>query len=154
MTRRFSVPLDEADELSDEILFLPDATASDWAAIFGLAQSRTFHAGDPLVYAGEPDRAIYLLVDGRVQVVTGGAPLKEIEAPSVLGEVAFLDGGPRSAGLVAATDGEIVRFDVDAYEVLSAQQPDLARRMALDLGRIAALRLRLLSAREHHPLNP
>lgn len=152
--RRFSVPLDEADEQAGEVLFLPDATAADWAQIFGHATSYHFHDDDPIAYAGDPDRALYLLVDGSVRVTTGGAPLKTIEAPSVLGEVAFLDGGPRSAGLVGVGDGEIVRFDLAAFEELSAQDPDLARRMALDLGRIAALRLRLLSSRDHYPLGP
>lgn len=149
----FSVPLDSGDETAEEILFLPEATGSDWASIFNHAESFVFHAEDPIVYAGDPDRALYLLVDGVVRVVTGGKPLKEIEAPSVLGEIAFLDGGPRSAGLIGVTDGELVRFDMTAFDALSAENPDLARRMALDLGRIAALRLRLLSARDHHSLD-
>lgn len=154
MTRRFSVPLDDADEPAEEVLFLPEATGSDWAAIFSHATAYVFHPGDPIAYAGEPDRALYLLVEGRVQITTGGEPLKEIDAPSVLGEVAFLDGGPRSAGIVAVSEGEVVRFDMDAYGALAERDPDLARRMALDLGRIAALRLRLLSARDHYPLGP
>ena len=154
MTRRFSVPLDEADEPAEEVLFLPEASGSDWAEIFSHATAYVFHPQDPIAYAGDPDRALYLLVEGRVQITTNGTPLKEVEAPSVLGEVAFLDGGPRSAGIVALTDGEVVRFDIDAYGALSESNPDLARRMALDLGRIAALRLRMLSARDHWPLAP
>lgn len=153
MTRRFSVPLDSADEVSEEVLFLPEASGNDWAAIFRHGESFIFHPEDPIVYAGDPDRALYLLVDGRVRVTTGGAPLKEIEAPSVLGEIAFLDGGPRSAGLVGVTEGELMRFDMAAFEALSAQDPDLARRMALDLGRIAAMRLRLLSSRHRQTLD-
>ena len=153
MTRRFCVPLDEADELSDEVVFLPDAGAGDWARIFGFAKAATFHAGDPLVFAGETDRALYFLIEGRVRVVTGGAPVKAIDAPSVLGEIAFLDGGPRSAGLVAVTDGELARLDMDAYEALADEDSHLARRIALDLGRITALRLRSISARERYSLD-
>jgi CRP/FNR family transcriptional regulator, cyclic AMP receptor protein len=154
VTRRFSVPLDEADEPAEEVLFLPEASGSDWAEIFNHATAYVFHPGDRIAYAGEPDRALYLLVEGRVQITSGGEPLKEIDAPSVLGEVAFLDGGPRSAGIVALSEGEVVRFDMDAYGALAERNPDLGRRMALDLGRIAALRLRLLSARDDYPLGP
>jgi CRP/FNR family transcriptional regulator, cyclic AMP receptor protein len=82
-----------------------------------------------------------------VRVHGSGPAFKTIEAPSVLGEIAFLDGGPRSASLVAETDGELVRFDMDAFEALAAAEPDLGRRIALDLGRVAAVRLRLLSER-------
>lgn len=141
MTRRFIVPLEEQ---SDEVLFMPDATASDWACILAQAEFWRMEPGDVLVRAGEADRALWFLADGAVYVMDGDEVLKTIQAPSVLGEIAFLDGGPRSAGLVAATDAEVGRFDMDAFEALAAAEPDLARRMALDLGRVAALRLRLL----------
>lgn len=153
MTGPFTVPLDPGDEDADEVLLLPDASASDWAAIFEHAEDFVFSRGDPIVYAGDPDRALYLLVEGRVRVVMNGRDLKEIEAPSVLGEISFLDGGERSAGLVGVTDGEVARFDLAAFDELARQDPDLARRLALDLGRVAALRLRLMSARHHEPVH-
>lgn len=143
MTRRFIVPLQEH---FDEVVFLPDATASDWARILSLCKLMRMEPGDALVHAGEVDRSIWLLADGAVYVMNGRQVVKTIEAPSVLGEIAFLDGGPRSAGLVAATDAEVARFDIDAFEQLSADDPDLATRMALDLGRIVALRLRIMEA--------
>jgi CRP/FNR family cyclic AMP-dependent transcriptional regulator len=143
VTRRFIVPLEEA---SDEVLFLPDATASDWARILGHAEMLRAEPGDVLARAGESDRALWLLAEGAVFVMNGNEVVKTIEAPSVLGEIAFLDGGPRSAGLVAATDAEIARFDVAAFDALAGEDAPLAQRMALDLGRIAALRLRLVEA--------
>ena len=143
MTRRFIVPLQEH---FDEVVFLPDATASDWARILSLCKLQRMKPGDALVHAGEVDRAIYLLADGALYVMNGRQVVKTIEAPSVLGEIAFLDGGPRSAGLVAATDAEVARFDIEAFERLAADDPDLARKMALDLGRIVALRLRIMEA--------
>ena len=141
MTRRFIVPLEEH---ADEVLFLPDATASDWARILSHAQMWRLEPGDVLVRAGDAERALWLLAEGSVFVMNGDDVLKTIQAPSVLGEIAFLDGGPRSAGLVAATDAEVARFDFEAFEALAAEDGDLARRMALDLGRIAAMRLRLV----------
>lgn len=139
MNRRFIVPLEERP---DEVLFLPDATASDWARILGHSELWRAEPGDVLVRAGEVDAALWLLAEGAVLVMDGEEVVKTIEAPSVLGEIAFLDGGPRSAGLVAATDTEIARFDRDSFEALAAEDEALARRVALDLGRIAALRLR------------
>jgi CRP-like cAMP-binding protein len=143
VTRRFIVPLEERP---DEVLFLPDATASDWARIFGHAQLWRAAPGDVLIREGDDDHALWLLADGAVFVMDGDEVVKTIEAPSVLGEIAFLDGGPRSAGLVAATDAEVARFDRAGLEALAAEDEGLARRMALDLGRIAALRLRAMEA--------
>jgi CRP-like cAMP-binding protein len=134
-------------EDAEEVLFLPDATGSDWARIFSHASVYEFGQGEEIVSAGDDDRALYFLVEGRVRVARAGTAFKTIEGPSVLGEIAFLDGGPRSATLVAETAGELVRFDMPAFDALAGEDPELARRMALDLGRVAAVRLRLLSER-------
>jgi CRP/FNR family transcriptional regulator, cyclic AMP receptor protein len=143
VTRRFIVPLEEH---ADEVLFLPDADASDWARIFAHAELWRAEPGDVLARAGDTDGALWLLAEGAIFVMDGEEVVKTIEAPSVLGEIAFLDGGPRSAGLVAGTDAEIARFDHGSFEALAAEDETLARRMALDLGRIAALRLRAVEA--------
>ena len=138
--------MDEVREGEDEVLLLPDATAVDWAAIFKQADPLRLDAGQTLVKAGDTDASLYLLTDGTVEAIAG-APFKTIAAPSVLGEIAFLDGLPRTVTLVALTDCVVARIDRAAYDDLAVEEPDLARRLALDLGRIAALRLRLVSAR-------
>jgi CRP-like cAMP-binding protein len=143
VTRRFVVPLEEH---SDEVLFLPEATATEWARILGLAGLWRMEPGDVLVQAGETDRALWFLAEGAVNVLDGAEVVKTIEGPSVLGEIAFLDGGHRSAGLVAATEAEVARFDMEAFSALAAEDSELALRVALDLGRIAALRLRAVEA--------
>ena len=80
-----------------------------------------------------------------VQLPRGESPFKSIEAPAVVGELAFFDGRPRSATLEALSDVECARLDPAGFERLSAAEPDLARAMLLDLARILALRLRIAS---------
>jgi CRP/FNR family cyclic AMP-dependent transcriptional regulator len=143
VTRRYTVPLEEA---SDEVIFLPEADASQWSLILGHAELWRAEPGDVLVRAGDVDDTLWFLAEGAILVMSGGEVIKTVEAPSVLGEIAFLDGGVRSADLVAATDAEIARFDHAALEALAAEDAGLARRLALDLGRIAALRLRAVEA--------
>ncbi|MCA1671302.1 MAG: cyclic nucleotide-binding domain-containing protein [Actinobacteria bacterium] len=65
---------------------------------------------------------------------------------SVFGELSFFDGRPRSALVRAVTDGQLLRLSFDAFEVLSAKEPVLARSVLLDLGRILAARLRSTQA--------
>jgi CRP-like cAMP-binding protein len=144
VTRRFVVPLDEHP---DEVLFLPEASAGDWACILAHATLWSLESEDVLVRAGEADRTLWFLAEGTLNVVDGGGTvLKTVVAPSVVGEVAFLDGGPRSRGLVAAEPSEVARFDEAAFEALLASDPKLACRFALDLGRVAATRLRAVEA--------
>ena len=143
----FQIVAEEAHEESAELLFLPEATASDWATIFAYAQVREVSAGLALVQAGEDDRALYLLVEGTlgVRMPREESAFKTIDAPSVVGELAFFDGAPRSATLDALTDVQVVRIDMNCFTELSEAEPELAQAMLLDLARILALRLRMAS---------
>jgi CRP-like cAMP-binding protein len=143
VTRRFVVPFEEHP---DEVLFLPEASAGDWARILAHATLWSMQPGDVLVHAGDEDRTLWFLAEGSLHVVDGEEVVKTVVAPSVVGEVAFLDGGPRSRGLVAAEESEVARFGEEAFEALLAEDPPLAARFALDLGRVAALRLRAAEA--------
>jgi len=138
---------EEAHEESADLLFMPDATATDWATIFGYAEVREVPAGLALVQAGEDDRALYLLIDGTLGVRNPReeTAFKSIDSPSVVGELAFFDGAPRSATLDAQTDVQVVRIDPDAFRRLSDAEPQLAQSMMMDLARILALRLRMAS---------
>jgi CRP/FNR family transcriptional regulator, cyclic AMP receptor protein len=134
----------EVHEDSAEVLFMPDATAEDWAQVFSVAQVRSVSAGLAVVQAGEQERALYLLTEGTLGVRLPRAEhvFKTIDAPAVVGEVAFFDGLPRSATLEAVTDVEVVRL---APEDLDRLDAPLAQAMLHDLGRVLALRLRLVS---------
>ena len=143
----FQIVAEEAHEESAELLFLPDATAADWATIFSYAQVLEVSAGLALVQAGEADRALYLLIDGTlgVRMPREETAFKSIDAPSVVGELAFFDGAPRSATLDAVTDVQVARFDLEGFSRLSEAEPALAEAMLMDLARILALRLRMAS---------
>ncbi len=143
----FIVFAEEAHENSADLLFMPDATAADWATVFSHAEVRRIGAGLAPLQAGEQDRALYLLTEGTVGVrlPRDEGAFKTIDAPSVLGELAFFDGRPRSATLDAVTDVEVVRLDMDAFDSLLEDAPDLANTMLRDLARILALRLRIAS---------
>ena len=143
----FLVFVEEAHEDSADLLFLPEATASDWATVFSHAEVRRVGAGLALVQAGEDDRALYLLTEGTVGVrlPRDESAFKTIDAPSVVGELAFFDGRPRSATLDAVTDVEVVRLDQEGFARLADAAPELAHAMLRDLARILALRLRMAS---------
>ena len=132
------------DEPAGDLTFLADRGEADWGVVLSHTETRRFSAGDTVIRAGDEDRALYLLTEGSLSVASGAA-FRTIDAPSVVGEVAFLDGGRRSLTLVATTDGELRRLGLDAFEALAGRHPELARAMLFDLGRIVSLRLRFLT---------
>ena len=63
----------------------------------------------------------------------------------VIGELCFVDGGPRSSTLRGVTDGELRRLSYESFEVLAAREPELARAVLFDIGRILSQRLRTMT---------
>jgi SulP family sulfate permease len=130
-------------------LFLPDATVEEWALIGSYCERRRFRAGEVIFDAGEHDRSLIIVLDGSLDTVASRKSrqrrLSPAPAGSVVGEIGFLDGGPRSAAAIAASDGELLRMTFESFETLSAINPRLGQAMLLDLGRILAARLRTLT---------
>jgi CRP/FNR family cyclic AMP-dependent transcriptional regulator len=132
--------------LGPESGLLAARTEEDWDVLLDHTETRRLRPGDWLIRAGECDRALYVLSDGRLEAHVPGLPPRAIDAPATVGELAFLDGRPRSAGLRALTHGEAERLSYDAFEALAARHPRLARALLLDLGQIVVARLRAVEA--------
>jgi CRP-like cAMP-binding protein len=60
---------------------------------------------------GEPGRDAYLVLDGIVRVDHDGEPLAEYGPGALLGERAHLEGGTRTATLVAVTACRVAAAD-------------------------------------------
>ncbi len=132
-------------ERAEDFVFLADRSEAEWATLIAAMVRVPFAAGDVVVAAGAEDRTLCLLVSGQLEVVAGSqdGTLKTVDAPTVVGEIAFLDGRPRSVSLRAVSDGELLELGFPEFEALAAREPELTRAMLLDLGRIVAARLRL-----------
>ena len=112
-----------------------------------LVEKRYTH--DEVIF-GEGDRgdALFVLIEGEVSVRTrldheaGSLRLSSFSPGVVFGEMALLEGAPRSATVVADRDAICLALSVEAYERLGREHPALALRLALNLGRQLAQRLR------------
>jgi CRP/FNR family cyclic AMP-dependent transcriptional regulator len=142
----FTYPTLAADEPAPEAGLLATRNEEDWDVLLAYTDTRRLRPGDWLIREGEHDRALYLLSYGRLEAIVPGRGTRVIEAPATVGELAFLDGRPRTAGLRALTHGEAQRLSYEAFEALSAREPRLGRDLLLDLGRIVATRLRAVEA--------
>jgi CRP/FNR family cyclic AMP-dependent transcriptional regulator len=134
-------------------LLLPGWRDEDWKQLFRFTSARRVTAGDALIRRGEPDRTLYFVLNGNLEVTTlsrdalamGRVAL--VGAGSVLGELAFFDGGPRSASAWAVDDCEVAAMTADQYTAFEQSSPALARELLFALGRILAIRLRATNAK-------
>jgi CRP-like cAMP-binding protein len=147
----FDYPGETGADDARQLVFLPNLSPEGWGKLLARTGAQRFRAGDVVVRAGETHPALYIVATGSLEVVGDARRGRErrvavIEQGSVFGEQSFFDGLPRSATVRALTDGELRSLTRDAFEVLAAREPDLARMILLDLGRILSLRLRATSA--------
>ena len=139
----FDYPSQPDDDSENQLIFLVDWNDEDWDRLLAHMEIQRFRTGDLVIRVTDQDRALYIVAEGRLEVVTSkGRSIAVIEAGSVVGEQVFLDGQFRSANVKALTNGDLLRLSLNAFELFATKEPDLARRFLFDLGRILSLRLR------------
>jgi CRP/FNR family cyclic AMP-dependent transcriptional regulator len=129
-----------------DFVFLDGLSGEAWKKILAHAQIVHFRADQELIRAGDLDDSFYILSQGSVDVVLSvrgkETILTTIPEGSVFGEVAFFDRARRSATIRARSSGSAVCLTREGFDQLSAWEPQLARAILIDLGRVLALRLR------------
>ncbi|MBD2259730.1 cyclic nucleotide-binding domain-containing protein [Pseudanabaena sp. FACHB-2040] len=129
-------------ELSDEDV--------DWLRHSG--ERVSISAGGVLIQEGQPITALYLLLDGTLEVKTGtlGPPdqqrtVAHLATGEVIGEMSFVDNRPPSATVIAETD--IIVLSVSQEQLLERADTDLAfgKRFYRGLAFCLSNRLRLMN---------
>ena len=77
---------------------------------------RKIGEGETLVEQGAEGTELYLLLDGMLTVEVDGEPVAEFGPGALLGEMALLEGGHRTATLRAATPVRVVVVPADAID--------------------------------------
>lgn len=138
-------------------VLLPDASEADWTTLLEFTRALRFGTGQNILKAGSGGRSLYVLLEGTLEVLAPSrfGPQRRIgrlETGSLVGEVSFFDGAPRSAGVRALTPVVLAEMTLQDFERLAEHHPGLARSLLLDLGRILAGRLRKAEA-GHGPVD-
>lgn len=119
-----------------------------WSDLLSFMEVKRFRPGDVLIKQGAIDRGMYLVRSGRLAVLVadqdGGRVRRvgTIEAGSVVGEQALLDGKPRSATITALGECELLRLGFDSFREIHMKTPELAGLFLFQLARVISLRFR------------
>ncbi|MGI8549968.1 MAG: DUF5995 family protein [Dehalococcoidia bacterium] len=117
--------------------------AEDLAVIARAAQERRFRSGHRLIEEGEPGDALYVILDGQVDVVVrGGARILQVGPGAVLGEMGLLLDAPCSATCIAQSNGRALRIRRSDFQVYLVNFPGIA----ISLLRVLAERIRQTDA--------
>ena len=126
---------------------LSKADARDVASVMEFTRIPT---GTVFIHEGEVIQTDFMLLilEGDVSVeseaasASGGIVMSHIGPGSLIGEMGFLDGAPRSATCTALTDLDVAMLSRDAVLDLIKDKPAVAARLILAISKRLADRLR------------
>jgi CRP/FNR family transcriptional regulator, cyclic AMP receptor protein len=128
---RYDAGMLTARPLVSSLARIPFFAGLDAAALERVAtgvRTRRFRRGEVIFHAGDPGDALFIIVSGEVKISlpaeTGDeAILATLRAGDVFGELALLDGAPRSATATALIATESVILPRDRFRELIATEP-------------------------------
>jgi len=85
-------------------------------------------AGTVIAQEGEPGAGLFVIDSGSADVTIGGRKVNHLEAGEFFGEMALLDGGPRTATVTAKTDIKLFVLTEWVYRGLLSEHPSIAIR--------------------------
>lgn len=112
-------------------------------SLTGLTRSlrrRSFHRGEVIFHQGDPGDTLHIIRNGRVKVVlpaeTGDEVVLAVLGPGdCFGELALLDGGPRSASVVAMESVETWVLGRQDFLLFFRSNIEAAERLIINLAR-------------------
>ncbi len=115
-------------------------TAAELAVVEPLLQSRKFKSGQKIIETGDEAKEMFFLTRGHVSVVLPGEERHRLAtfSPGMsFGEMALIDGAPRSADIVADTEVECHLLPLKDFKALSEKNPaikiKILEKLCLDL---------------------
>jgi CRP-like cAMP-binding protein len=99
--------------------------------------------GEAVFEAGDPADCFYVVQSGSVRIHDGGRELELLGEGGIFGELALVDGRPRSASATAVGVAKVVPIDERRFQRLVQQAPYFAQAVM----RVMAGRLRRNDAR-------
>jgi hypothetical protein len=132
LTRLSSDPVEPTTMTTvEKVLFLKGIdlfsalAGEDLAEIARIAEEVARDQGEAILTEGEHGDALYFIIDGRVAVQKGGKTLAELGQRDVLGEMALLDPGPRSASAVALSDVTMLSIGREDFDDIMRDRPEV-----------------------------
>ena len=118
------------------------------ARLLGVIDIVSVGPGEFLFREGDGADALYIVKSGVVQVIAeDGVVYDTVGGGDIVGELAIVDEGARSASVFAHTGAELIKIDIPGFLELVASEPEFA----LAVMRVMARRLRLMNSRRGAP---
>jgi CRP-like cAMP-binding protein len=123
----------EMVELLSRVPLFAGLSKKELNAIASAAKEVNRKAGSYLARSGDAGVGFFLIADGTASVIVGGRRRRKMGPGDFFGEISLLDGGPRSADVVADTDIKMLGLTVWVFKGILEQYPSIAQKMLVEL---------------------
>ena len=103
-----------------------DCSQRDLQTVARVVREIPHAAGTVIAREGEPGVGLVILLDGTAEVSIGGRKKATLGPGEFFGEIALLDGGPRTATVTAKTDVHLLGLTEWVFRGLMSEHPTIA----------------------------
>jgi CRP-like cAMP-binding protein len=109
--------------------FLAGIPEDELDAVAAIASEREFAAGETVMAEGDFGHSMLLIEEGSADVSVEGTEVRKVGPGDVVGEVAILSSGRRTASVVASSPVRAISFFKRDVWQLERTAPEAARRL-------------------------
>ncbi len=133
-----------SDKRIPEAVMIKDIADDEILAACGDAETVALKPGETLFREGDDARAMYVVKQGTLRILSGSTILETVRVGGLVGEMAIIEAHmPRSATVIAGTYCELVEIDVPRFLSLVANTP----AFSITVLRVISRRLRVMNRR-------
>ena len=131
---------EHAPKLLKELEIFSELNQQELEDVASLAQIRKIPTDSTIFHEGDDADAIFVVVNGKVKIVTSSSDGKEfilsvLGAGQVFGEMGLLETAPRSASVVTITEVELLTINRADFDHLLKSSPGISRKLMSILSR-------------------
>jgi CRP/FNR family cyclic AMP-dependent transcriptional regulator len=125
---------DERVALLKGVDLLSGCSSAELSRIASLTTEWDAVAGQVLAKQGDVGKEFFIIVSGKAEASRNGVSLATLSPTSFFGELALLDGGERTATVVAQTDLRLLVLSRGEFKELCRSYPAVMNKMLVELG--------------------
>jgi CRP/FNR family transcriptional regulator, cyclic AMP receptor protein len=112
-------------ELLERVPLFAGISAAGLEELGAIADEMDVHAGTVLTHEGYREGFFFIIESGSVRVEKGGQTINILGPGDYVGEIALLDGGPRTATATTETDCRLLSMTYQMFHELLDASPDI-----------------------------
>ena len=135
MTRAGSDATEPRQDLLEGVPLFAGISAAGIEELGAIADEIEVRAGTVLTHEGYREGFFFIVMSGTVRIERGGRTIATIGPGDFLGEIALLDGGPRTATAIAETPCRLLSLTYQMFHELLDASPEIRTAILEAVGR-------------------